>query len=53
MYDLPKGFTLDFLKNREVELVCFGPYTLTLHFGGLVQIQIEGSFEHLIEGEVL
>jgi hypothetical protein len=47
MYDLPKGTTLAFLRDRELELVCFGPYTVTLHFEGGIQIQIEGSFRHV------
>jgi len=46
MYDLPEGTRLDFLKDRELELLCFGPYAVTLHFEENVQIQIEGSFEH-------
>ena len=48
MYDLPKGTTFEFLKDRQLELLCFGPYTVTLHFGGGIQIQIEGSFTHSI-----
>ena len=51
MYDLPKGITFDFLKNRELELLCFGPYTVTLHFDGGIQLQIEGSFTHIIAGQ--
>jgi uncharacterized protein DUF6188 len=47
MYDLPKGTTLTFLRDRELELVCFGPYSVTLHFDGGIQIQIEGSFRHV------
>lgn len=46
MYDLPEGTTLEFLKGQELELLCFGPYTVTLHFDGGVQLQIEGSFTH-------
>jgi Family of unknown function (DUF6188) len=48
MYDLPKGITLEFLKDRELAMLCFGPYTLTLHFDDETQIQIEGSFEHRV-----
>ena len=48
MYDLPKGTTFEFLRNQELELLCFGPYAVTLHFGGGIQIQIEGSFAHTI-----
>src|SRR5260370_41224393 len=48
MYDLPKGTTFEFLRDRELELLCFGPYTATLHFEGGVQIQIEGSFTHVM-----
>ena len=48
MYDLPKGTTFEFLKDRELELLCFSPYTLTLHFGKGIQIQVEGSFTHII-----
>jgi Family of unknown function (DUF6188) len=47
MYDLPKGTTFEFLRDRELELLCFGPYTVTLHFGGGIQLQIEGSFTHI------
>ncbi len=48
MYDLPKGLSLDFLSGRELELLCFGPYTVALHFEEGIQIQVEGSFEHII-----
>ncbi len=48
MYDLSKGTTFEFLRDRELELLCFGPYAVTLHFGGGIQIQIEGSFAHTI-----
>src|SRR5216684_9128775 len=48
MYDLPKGTTFEFLRDRELELLCFGPYTVTLHFEGGVQIQIEGSLTHFM-----
>lgn len=48
MYDLPEGTTFEFLRDRELELLCFGPYTVTLHFEGGVQLQIEGSFKHII-----
>lgn len=51
MYDLPKGATFDFLRNQELELLCFAPYTVTLHFGEGIQLQIEGSFEHVIAGQ--
>ncbi|HEX6442104.1 MAG TPA: DUF6188 family protein [Stellaceae bacterium] len=47
MYDLPKGFSFEFIKHRELELVCFGPYAVTLHFSGDVRVQIEGPFRHL------
>jgi uncharacterized protein DUF6188 len=50
MYDLPKGTTFEFLKDRELELLCYGPYMVTLHFGGGIQLQIEGSFTHSITG---
>src|SRR6266536_4807018 len=49
MYDLPKGTNFEFLKDQELELVCFGPYAVTLHFAGDIQIQIEGSFTHLVK----
>src|SRR5579872_7455898 len=49
MYDLPKGTTFNFLKDRELELLCFGPYTVTLHFEEGIQIQVEGSFKHIIQ----
>jgi hypothetical protein len=42
----PQGTTFEFLRDRELELLCFGPYTVTLHFDGGIQIQIEGSFTH-------
>ena len=48
MYDLPQGITFEFLRGRELELLCFGPYTVTLHFGGGIQMQIEASFTHII-----
>lgn len=48
MYDLPKGITFDFLRNQALELLCFGPYTVTLHFGEGIRIQIEESFKHVI-----
>jgi uncharacterized protein DUF6188 len=51
MYDLPKGTTFEFLRDRELELLCFGPYTVTLHFTGGIQIQIEGSFTHIVTGQ--
>src|SRR5260370_17586456 len=47
MYDLAKGTTFEFLKDRELELLCFGPYGVMLHFEGGIQIQIEGSFTHV------
>lgn len=47
MYDLPKGFNFGFLRDRELELLCFGPYAVTLHFSGDVRMQIEGPFRHL------
>lgn len=46
MYDLPKGFSFEFLIERELELLCFGPYAVTLHFAGGIQLQIEGTFTH-------
>jgi len=46
MYDLPKKMSFEFLEGRELELICFGPYAVTLHFGDHIQIQIEGAFEH-------
>ena len=48
MYDLPKGITFDFLRNQDLELLCFSPYTVTLHFGEGIKLQIEGSFTHVI-----
>jgi len=48
MYNLPKGENFEFLRDRELELLCFGPYAVTLHFDGGIQIQIEGSFAHII-----
>lgn len=47
MYDLPKGTTFEFLRDREVELLCFGAYALTLHFEGDIQLQIEASFTYV------
>lgn len=47
MYDLPKGFSFEFLKDREVELLCFARYAVTLHFSGDIRVQIEGPFRHL------
>lgn len=47
MYDLPKGTTFEFLSDRELELLSFSPYTVTLHFEGNIQLQIEGSFTHI------
>jgi hypothetical protein len=47
MYNLPKGMTFEFLRDRELELLCFGAYTVTLHFEGNIQLQIEGSFTHI------
>lgn len=53
MYDLPKGMTFEFLRDRELELLCFGPYMVTLHFEGGIQLQIEGLFTHITtEGRV-
>ncbi len=53
MYDLPKGMTFEFLRDRELELLCFGAYTIILHFEGGIQLQIEGSFTHITtEGHV-
>src|ERR1043166_628263 len=46
MYDLPKGFSFEFLRERELELLCFSPYAVTLHFSGNVRMQIEGLFTH-------
>ncbi len=46
MYDLPKEINFDFLKGQELAMLCFGPYTLTLHFDPGTQIQIEGAFSH-------
>jgi len=46
MYDLPKEVNFDFLKGQELAMLCFGPYTLTLHFDPGTQIQIEGAFSH-------
>jgi hypothetical protein len=43
MYDLD----FDFLKGQELLLLCFGPYTLTLHFDPGTQIQIEGELWHI------
>jgi hypothetical protein len=51
MYDLPKGTHFDFLKDREVELACFSAYSMTLHFGDRIQIQIEGPFRHVVHGD--
>ena len=28
-------------------MLCFGPYTVTLHFDGQAQLQIEGEFSHI------
>jgi hypothetical protein len=44
MYDQ----NFDFLKGQELAMLCFGPYTLTLHFDGGTQLQIEGEFAHVI-----
>ncbi|SRR5260221_8590222 len=51
MYDLPKGFSFEFLRDRELELLRYGPYTVTLHFTGGIQLQIEGSFTHNANGQ--
>ena len=48
MYDLPKEITFDFLRDQELELLSFGPYTVTLYFGDGAHIQIEGPFEHMV-----
>jgi hypothetical protein len=50
MYDLPKHTDFEFLRDQELALLCFGPYSVTLHFDNRVQIQIEGSFQHVIDG---
>ncbi|HZT87870.1 MAG TPA: DUF6188 family protein [Stellaceae bacterium] len=51
MYDLPKDVDLNFLKGRQLELLCFAPYSLTLHFERGTRIQIEGSFKHSVDGK--
>jgi len=48
MYDLPKGTNFEFFRDRELELLCFSPYAVTLHFTGGIQIQIEGPFTHIV-----
>jgi hypothetical protein len=51
MYDLPKGTTLKFLKQRQVELLCFGPYSVTLHFDEGIRIQVESAFRHIVAAD--
>jgi hypothetical protein len=50
MYDLPDHKCFDVLRGRQVELLCFAPYAVTLHFGEGIHLQIEGAFEHSIAG---
>jgi len=40
-----------FLLGQELGMLCFGPYTLTLHFDPGTQIQIEGEFYHECHGD--
>jgi hypothetical protein len=47
MYDLPKEAAFGFVRNQKVNPLCFGPYTVTLHFGEGIRLQIEVPFKAL------
>jgi hypothetical protein len=36
----------DFLKGKELGLLCFGPYTVTFHFGDETNLQVESEIRH-------
>ena len=39
------------LRGRQLEMLCFAPYSLYLHFGDKIILTIEGRFHHRIKGE--
>jgi hypothetical protein len=49
MRTLGKKSKLSFLIGRELEMLCFAPYALYLHFGEHILVTIEGEFEHASE----
>jgi hypothetical protein len=48
MYDLQKGISFDFLMDRQLDLLCFGPYTASFRFTDGIQLQVESSFKHIL-----
>lgn len=53
MYNLPENEDLSFLRNKEIELVCFAAYQVNLHLEGGISITILGSFRHLVAGSAV
>ena len=51
MHQLSEKTDLSFLKEKQLEMLCFAAYSLYLHFGKGVIITIEGVFEHVVSGD--
>ncbi len=41
---------MSFLRDKDLELICFAAYQVSLHFEGKLLITILGSFRHLVVG---
>jgi hypothetical protein len=39
---------LSFLKDKQLEMLCFAAYSLHVHLGDGIIITVEGSFEHIL-----
>ena len=52
MNSLPDNEKLKFLRDKNLELVCFAAYQVNLHFETDVAITIFGSFTHVFQEKV-
>lgn len=46
MYKLSHQVELDFLQHKQLQMLCFGEYSLYLHFDDEIIITVEGRFQH-------
>jgi hypothetical protein len=46
MYKLSHQTDLDFLEQKQLQMLCFAEYSLYLHFEADIVITIEGQFQH-------
>ena len=46
MYKLSNKTDVDFLRQQQLQTICFAEYSLYLHFDDEIVITVEGQFQH-------